>query len=555
MRTVFVRLTLPLFCCLVVLLILGPMGSLAAQDEMPAATSGQLTATMQRIMAGRIPPENLAPLGATPCVGGVAGGFPCSNIDLLAFMPLNTIGGTGGTEGNDIWGWTDPQTNKEYALMGLTNGTAFVDISNPTAPIFLGHLATATFSSIWRDIKVYADHAFIVADFAGSHGVQVFDLTRLRNVTNPPVTFTEDGNFHGVGSAHNIVINEATGYAYAVGGDTCNGGLHFINLQNPTSPTDAGCFSSDGYTHDAQCVVYTGPDTTYQGHEICFNSNEDTVTIVDVTNKAAPAQLAREPYPGSSYTHQGWVTEDQRYLLVDDEGDEFDFGHSTRTYVWDIADLNDPVLLGSYTAAANIGSVDHNLYVVGDLAYEANYSSGLRILDISNVSTASLTEVGYFDVYTANNSANYNGAWSVYPFFSSGVVIVSGIEQGLFILDPQLGAFDAQFVSEESVLSAPPGNHVTHTFELENLGDSDSYELVVSDNSWATTLLTSTPLAIPGGSSAFIEVEVHVPTNAAAPQDTFTLTITSTNDPGLVLTATGTTRLTGTVFLPTVLHP
>ena len=84
----------------------------------------------------------------------------------------------GGTQGNDIWGWFDAQSGNEYALMGMTNGTAFVDITDPEDPVFLGRLPTQTVESDWRDIKVYQDHAYIVADDAGAHGMHVFDLTR-----------------------------------------------------------------------------------------------------------------------------------------------------------------------------------------------------------------------------------------------------------------------------------------------------------------------------------------------------------------------------------------
>lgn len=373
------------------------------------------------------------------CVGGLAAGtYPCSNVDLLSFMPLANIGGG---QGNDIWGWTDSQTGKEYALMGRTTGTSFVDISDPENPIYLGNLPTAASSSIWRDIKVYQDHAYIVADSAGSHGMQVFDLTQLRNIASPPVTFSATANYSGFGSAHNIVINEDSGYAYAVGisfgGTSCSGGLHIINIQNPTSPSFAGCYSDDGYTHDAQCVNYTGPDADYQGAELCFNANEDTVTIVDVTNKGNLVEVARVGYNGSEYTHQGWLTEDQRYYLLDDELDESNNGHNTHTYIWDMLDVDNPVLIGTY--ASTTLNIDHNLYVKGNFVYQANYRAGLRILDLANVSAGSLTEVAYFDVYPANNNANFNGAWSSYPYFDSGVVILSGIEQGLFVLQPNLG--------------------------------------------------------------------------------------------------------------------
>ena len=149
----------------------------------------------------------------TPCSGGTAGPYPCSGYNLQSELSLSALSAGGG---NDSWGWTDPSTGKEYALIGLNNGTAFIDISNPTSPIYLGKLPTHTSNSLWRDVKTYNNHAFIVSE-ANGHGMQVFDLTRLRNVTNPPVTFNNDAHYSGFGDAHNIVINEESGYAYVVG--------------------------------------------------------------------------------------------------------------------------------------------------------------------------------------------------------------------------------------------------------------------------------------------------------------------------------------------------
>ncbi|HMB92035.1 MAG TPA: choice-of-anchor B family protein [Rhodothermales bacterium] len=371
------------------------------------------------------------------CVDGTAGGFSCSNVDLLAFLPLSTFSSG---SANDIWGWTDPQNGNEYALIGLNNGTGFVDISDPENPVYLGKLPTHTGNSDWRDVKVYANHAFIVSDVtANAHGVQVFDLTQLRNVANPPVTFSETAHYDEVNEVHNIVINEDTGFAYTVGnqdgGATCAGGLHMIDIQDPLNPTFAGCFSTDGYTHDAQCVVYNGPDIEHQGKEICFASNEDTVTIVDVTDKSNPQQLSRMGYPTSGYIHQGWLTEDQIYFYQNDELDEW-FGtvDFTRTLIWDVSDLDDPMPVSEYNAT--LESIDHNLYTVGDLLYEANYTTGLRILDISDRENP--VEVAFFDTYTLHDGASFSGAWSNYPYFESGVVVVSSIGEGLFILEPQL---------------------------------------------------------------------------------------------------------------------
>jgi choice-of-anchor B domain-containing protein len=380
------------------------------------------------ILRDYLPPQELQAMSSQPCVGGMAGIYPCDNIDLLSFLPLAQIGGG---NGNDIWGWTDPLDGKEYALMGRTNGTAFVDISDPYNPVYLGNLPTHSSTTTWRDIKVFNNHAFVVSE-ATNHGMQVFDLTHLRTVVNPPLTFVADAHYNQFSRAHNIAINEESGFAYAVGTNTCSGGLHMININTPTSPTFAGCFSADGYTHDTQCVIYDGPDVDHQGQEICFNSNANTLTIVDVTDKSDPTQLSRTGYTGSGYTHQGWLTEDHHYFLLDDETDEINNGHNTRTYVWDVSDLDNPFLIDYHNGRTT--AIDHNLYIRGDKVYQANYRAGLNVLQIVDLDQAELNEYGYFDIYPLNDNPNFNGAWSTFPYFESNVIIVSGIEQGLFVL-------------------------------------------------------------------------------------------------------------------------
>lgn len=341
------------------------------------------------------------------CSGGTADIFPCRNVDLLGHLPLGEIGGG---NGNDLWGWVDPQTGREYALVGRSNGTAFVDVTNPENPLYLGNLPTHAGVAAWRDIKVYRDHAFVVADFAGNHGMQVFDLRQLRQVTNPPVTFQETAHHDGFPRAHNIVINEDTGFAYAVGLETanCQGGLYIMNVRNPTAPSFVGCYGEDGYTHDAQCVIYNGADADYRGQEICFASNEDSVTIVNVNNKSAPFMIARVAYDELGYVHQGWLTPDHRFFVQDDELDETRFGHNTRTYVWDVSDLDQPRIAVTYTAPES--SIDHNQYVRGDFAYQANYRRGLRILRIPSTASGTVREVAYFDTFPEANGNGFDGA-------------------------------------------------------------------------------------------------------------------------------------------------
>ncbi|TCP24071.1 choice-of-anchor B domain-containing protein [Tenacibaculum skagerrakense] len=376
----------------------------------------------------------------TPCDGtGFAGSYPCNNYDLMSIIDIATLSGSGTAEGSDIWGWTDPTTNKEYALVAMTNGTAFVDISDPVNPIFLGRLNTNTSNNAWRDVKVYNNHAFIVGDNVGAHGMQVFDLTRLRNVTSPPQIFTADTVYTGVNSCHNIVINESSSYAYLVGCNTFSGGPTFVDISDPKNPVAAGGYSAEGYTHDAQVITYNGPDAAHIGKEILIASNgnnggSNDVMILDVTNKSNPQFISKISYPNAEYTHQGWFTEDHRYFILGDELDEQRTGTNTRTIIFDLLDLDIPVLSSTFTATHQ--AIDHNGYVKGNEYFLANYRAGMRVFDISNISNTSnpMTEVGYFDTYTVNNSAGFNGVWSIYPYFASGNIIISDIEQGLFIV-------------------------------------------------------------------------------------------------------------------------
>ncbi len=425
-------------------------GSVTAHDELgnrphhidvPMNPTAAMRAFMNNKAGDTTLAEPAEALATTPCQSNMAGGYACSNIDLHTFMPKSAFGGDRSNDKlNDIWGWTDPATGKEYALVGRVFGTSFIDIDDPDNPVYLGELPThGNFGSSWRDIKVYNNHAFIVSE-ASSHGMQVFDLTELRNVNNPPKTFGETAHYDDFGSAHNLVINEESGMAYGVGTNQCSGGLAIVDILDPVNPVDGGCFSGDGYTHDAQCVTYHGPDATHQGSEICLASNEDTLTIVDIFGGANPKQLSKTSYGGSGYTHQGWLTADHKYFIFDDELDERNLGHNTRTRIFDVQDLDNPFELTDRSFDSSSSAIDHNQYIQGRFVYQANYQAGLRVLELAYDagSVPSLSEFGYFDVYPGGDSANFNGAWSNYPYFTSGTVIVSHIEQGLFILHPNL---------------------------------------------------------------------------------------------------------------------
>jgi choice-of-anchor B domain-containing protein len=410
------------------------------------------------------------------CVDGFAASYPCASVNLLSRV---TLGEMNGSYANDIWGWTDDQTGKEYALVGLSDGTSFVDVSNPTEPVFIGKLPGRGSPSTWRDVKVYADHAFVVSEASG-HGMQVFDLTQLRDRTGP-TTFSETTHYNTVGRVHNIAINEDTGYAYIVGaggGAGCSGGLHMVDIQDPLNPTFAGCFDDDGYTHDVQCVIYSGPDTDYTDAEVCFASNEDTVTIVDVTDKSNPIEISQAVYPNDAYTHQGWLTEDHKYFIANDEIDEQTFGFNTRTLIFDVEDLDSPEFARAYLHPT--ASTDHNSYVKGRFAYQSNYTSGLRIVDLDRLLSTGgpVREIAFFDTFTQNDNVGFGGgSWSNYPFFDSGIVIVSDQDNGLFVVDPLLPG-ENPVASEQD---ATPGSVALSAAYPNPFADRTQFELTLGD--------------------------------------------------------------------------
>ena len=339
------------------------------------------------------------------------------------------------------------------------DGVAFADVSDPHDPWYLGSLAATAGSTItiWRDIKVYTDHAFVVAGGTEAHGMQVFDLTQLREVTGPR-DFAPTAVYTGVQSAINVAVNAEAGFAYLAGSrgdEPCGGGLHMVDISSPVEPVFAGCFADPetgrrgtGTSHDTQCVVYHGPDEDYRGREICVSSNETAISIADVTDKHSPTAVAHASYPNVGYAHQGWLTDDHRHFYMGDELDEaMALVGGQRTLVWDVTDLDEPLLFAEYIGPND--DPEHNMYVRDDLLYLATKRSGLRVLDVSD--RGNPAEAGYFDTTPASDAAvddamspvagasRFDGAWSVYPFLESGNVLVSSRSEG-FVRGPSARA-------------------------------------------------------------------------------------------------------------------
>ncbi|MEQ8767346.1 MAG: choice-of-anchor B family protein [Planctomycetota bacterium] len=352
--------------------------------------------------------------------GTTAVDFDSSGVTLLSWLPLSSFGSP--ASGADCWGYVSP-SGREYAIFCHADGTSFVEITNPSSPQVVGTISGP--NSLWRDVKIYQNFAYAVSE--GGSGIQVINLA---NIDSGSVSLVRQVTTPGTTATHNIAINEDSGFLYRCGGD--NNGLRIYSLANPSNPSYVGQWSTR-YVHDAQIVTMTsGP---WAGREIAFccsgfngGFSSTGLDVLDVTDKGNIQVLDNFQYSAPAYSHQCWLSEDRTRLYLNDELDESG-SNFTRTIVLNVSTLNNVSQTSTFTNTSR--SVGHNLYVKGDLLFEANYRSGLRIFDKSNQNNP--VEVAYFDTYPDSDSAEFNGLWSNFPYFPSGTVIGSDMERGLFV--------------------------------------------------------------------------------------------------------------------------
>ncbi|MEZ6317461.1 MAG: choice-of-anchor B family protein [Phycisphaerales bacterium] len=404
--------------------------------------------------------------------------FASSGVTLMSQIPLNNFS-AGSSFGNDCWGYVSP-SGREYAIMGLYNGYGFVEITDPANPVIVQVITGP--SSDWHDVKVVGTYAYGVSE--GGSGIQVMNLA---NIDSGTVTLVGNISTGGHSTTHNIVANQETGSLWVVGANIGNGGLVHVDLSNPASPVISGGWTGM-YVHDAQVVtMHSGP---YAGREIAFCASglsggftNTGLRIVDVTNPASPVVLSTFYYGNAGYSHQCWLSPDQQYLYLNDELDE-DYGlvSLTTTRVIDVSDLTSPTLASTYNTG--LDSIDHNLYTKDQYIFQADYRSGLQVFDATDALHP--TKIAYFDTFPGSDSAAFNGAWSCWPYFPSGTVIVSDIERGLFVL--RVDALDPtrlvlSLASSQPEIVDPQGGEsiAIHIDEFSLTTDPSSVEMVFDD--------------------------------------------------------------------------
>ena len=382
------------------------------------------------------------------CVQGFALQFPCNNIDFQAQIALNQFSTIPASAAN-LWGFVDLNDNREYAVIGLRNGTAVVEVTDPTSPREVGTIAGN--ASAWREVKIYQHfdaptnqyraYAYVSTE-APNSGIQVIDLSGLPSSVALATVVGDTSSQHtlyvsNIDYATNVALSGQQPFLYSAGSRPGSGGWRAYSLANPASPTFVSSVPTAQYMHDSTSLHITDNRTTQcdQAHDPCevlVDFNENSVDLWDVTDKAQPFRLSSTAYPNVRYTHSGWPSADQRYLFIHDELEEIQLGLNTRIYTMTLDDLRAPSVVTSFLGSNT--TTDHNGYTKGDFYYVSHYRRGVVVFNATNPNQ--LTEIGSFDTFLAPaaDSAGTDGAWGVYPFLPSGTIVVSDITNGLFVL-------------------------------------------------------------------------------------------------------------------------
>jgi choice-of-anchor B domain-containing protein len=393
------------------------------------------------------------------CVQGAAGQFTCRNLDFWSQIPLAQFSSRPVSAAN-IWGFVDLNDNREYAVIGLRNGTAIVEVTDPANPREV--VTVAGNSSPWREVKVYQvrdtvanrwrAYAYVTTEAANS-GMQIIDMSGLPQTAALAATNMDTSSQHtlyvsNIDYATNTALPGATPMLFVAGSNLSPGSWRAYSLANPAFPQFVASAPSGGYMHDSTSLLVTDTRAAQcaPGHnpcEVLVDFNVDQVQLWDVTNKLQPLLLGTATNPGNRYIHSGWptATTNASHLIFHDELEEIQLGLPTRLYTMDLSDLRAPTVQVSHTGQTT--TTDHNGYMRGTNYYVSHYRRGIVVYDAANPNA--LVEIASFDNYVVpiTNAAGTDGAWGVYPFLPSGTLLVSDIENGLFVLRDQTRNLDA----------------------------------------------------------------------------------------------------------------
>lgn len=413
--------------------------------------------------------------------------FASQNINLIGhwWNPSQPAEPSYGIKYQGVGGWFQQSSNREYAILGASDGTYFIDVTNPAVPVMCDYVPAAHGNLIWHEIQTYQNYAYIVSDDNAPNTFIIADLSYLPDsvhiVRNDNTIFER---------CHTVYVDGDKLWCGSVTGD--NNAFYYSMAcydlsADPTTPALIRTLDQDYQTPGTVHDMFVRNDTVYAsgGYDGLYMFKFDSV----FTEIGSMTQ-----YTESGYNHSSSLTSDGHTLIF---MDEVPAGRGIKSL--DVTNMGN--LTMNQIFRSNQGNTPHNPYVIGnDIVVCANYTDGVQIFNISNPSA--VYRCGYFDTDTSINAPTYtqayHGCWGAYTELPSGLLLAADMQNGLFILDITSAMTSTANISEPSLsVSAFPNPFNTNFFVNMNTTRSQQVNWTVYDAS-GRAVLSSTEY-VPAG--------------------------------------------------------
>ena len=317
---------------------------------------------------------------------------------------------------NAVWGYE--RDGHEYGIIGSIPGTHIIEVTDPANLVEVAFIPGAwqALDVVHREFKTYRDRLYGVTD-EGQGTLQIIDLRWLPD--SAPVLYDSNDLLH---RAHTLWIDSTNARLYTWAGSTQ---AALYDLTDPDLPVLLNDCEADIPWWGGQVgVVHDG----YVRDNIAYVNDQDGMHIVDFTSTITPQLLGSlTSYPQPGYNHSGWL-HDNGWLYV-----QADETHGTDLKLFDVSDPTSIEFVDTIGVEWSEYSIPHNPCFKGDELHVSYYYDGYWLWSVADPFNTQL--LGYYDTSLEPHDNSYKGAWGVYPYLPSGLVLVSDMQRGLFVID------------------------------------------------------------------------------------------------------------------------
>lgn len=314
---------------------------------------------------------------------------------------------------SSVWGMTH-SSGINFGLLGTRAGLRIYNLEDPSHPVEVFFIPGN--ECVWRELKTYKDFVYVVTEC--EDGLLIVDLRDIQNIHYAfhKEYLDADSNHYVITRSHTLFIDEKS-YLYLAGSNNDYSGFVILDLsKNPENPLWVNAYR-DEYYHE----VFVRSDTLF-GASIYFGE----FVMWNIKDRRWPVRLGSHQ-TGGHFTHSVWREDGRPVLYTADETagafvESWDVSVPTQIQKLDRFRVNYPI---------DQFNIPHNVFYRDGYLFVSWYTEGVRVLDVRHPDN--LQEVAYWDTHP-QPVTGFHGVWNVYPFFESGLLLASDIENGMFVM-------------------------------------------------------------------------------------------------------------------------